>query len=88
MPCTTTRRRSESDTGARQAGLFPQTMAVLGNHWAAALLLAAFLEQVGSLISRLNWVFRRACSPERLQTFRYRRAGPAPTARSAPDPTS
>lgn len=42
-PTATTRRRSESDAGPRQAGLFPETMAVLGNRWAAALLLAAFL---------------------------------------------
>lgn len=42
-PTATTRRRSDSDAVPRQAGLFPQTMAVLGNRWAAALLLAAFL---------------------------------------------
>lgn len=42
-PAATTRRRSESGAPAHQAGLFPQTMAVLGNRWAAALLVAAFL---------------------------------------------
>lgn len=42
-PDTATRRRSDSQTGARQAGLFPETMTVLGNRWAAALLCAAFL---------------------------------------------
>lgn len=42
-PAATTRRRSDSDVAVRQAGLFPQTMAVLGNRWAAALLVAAFL---------------------------------------------
>ena len=42
-PSATTRRRSESEFAAHQAGLFPQTMAVLGNRWAAALLVAAFL---------------------------------------------
>jgi DNA-binding HxlR family transcriptional regulator len=42
-PAATTRRRSDSDVTVRQAGLFPQTMAVLGNRWAAALLVAAFL---------------------------------------------
>lgn len=38
-----TRRRPDSNGAPRQAGLFPETMAVLGNRWAAALLLAAFL---------------------------------------------
>ena len=42
-PAASTRRRSESDAATRQAGLFPETMAVLGNRWAAALLVAAFL---------------------------------------------
>jgi DNA-binding HxlR family transcriptional regulator len=42
-PTATTRRRSESDASVRQAGLFPQTMSILGNKWAAALLVSAFL---------------------------------------------
>ncbi len=41
MPSATTRRRSSSDP--RGAGLFPQTMGVLGNRWGFALLVAAFV---------------------------------------------
>jgi DNA-binding HxlR family transcriptional regulator len=41
IPTTATRRRSAIDQ--RQAGLFPQTMSVLGNRWAFALLVAAFV---------------------------------------------
>ena len=73
-PTASTRRRSDGAVGieggpARHAGLFPQTMAVLGNRWAVALLLAAFLgtsrftefqTQLGAPPSLLT---------ERLQTF-------------------
>jgi len=41
VPTAATRRRSTADL--RQAGLFPQTMSVLGNRWAFALLVAAFV---------------------------------------------
>ncbi len=41
IPTTATRRRSATDR--RQAGLFPQTMSVLGNRWAFAILVAAFV---------------------------------------------
>ncbi|MDX1887893.1 winged helix-turn-helix transcriptional regulator [Mycolicibacterium sp. 120270] len=41
VPATKTRRRSANDQ--RQAGLFPQTMSVLGNRWGFALLVAAFV---------------------------------------------
>jgi DNA-binding HxlR family transcriptional regulator len=41
VPLAATRRRSSSDP--RQAGLFPQTMSVLGNRWGFALLVAAFV---------------------------------------------
>jgi DNA-binding HxlR family transcriptional regulator len=40
MPVSATRRRSEGDQGA---GLFPQTMSVMGNRWGFALLVAAFV---------------------------------------------
>lgn len=40
IPAATTRRRSESD---QAAGLFPQTMSVIGNRWAFAVLVAAFV---------------------------------------------
>jgi DNA-binding HxlR family transcriptional regulator len=39
VPAAVTRRRSATS----QAGLFPQTMAVLGNRWAFAILVAAFV---------------------------------------------
>ena len=42
MPVAATRRRSEADQHDAVAGLFPQTMSVLGNRWACALLVAAF----------------------------------------------
>nr|WP_313673025.1 winged helix-turn-helix transcriptional regulator [Mycolicibacterium sp.] len=42
-PVASTRRRAEGQPAAGQAGLFPETMSVLGNRWAAALLLASFL---------------------------------------------
>ena len=72
-PASATRRRSdpqdESPAGRRQAGLFAETMSVLGNRWAAALLVAVFLganrftefqSQLGAPPSLLA---------ERLQTF-------------------
>lgn len=68
-PVATTRRRSDPRLAARPAGLFPETMTILGNRWAAALLLACFLglsrftefqSQLGAPPSLLS---------ERLQTF-------------------
>ena len=44
MPLAATRRRrSEADQRDGAAGLFPQTMSVLGNRWAFALLVGAFV---------------------------------------------
>jgi DNA-binding HxlR family transcriptional regulator len=43
MPVAATRRRSEADRTDAAAGLFPQTMSVLGNYWAFALLVGAFV---------------------------------------------
>ncbi len=43
MPVAATRRRSEADQRQAASGLFPQTMSVLGNRWACALLVAAFI---------------------------------------------
>ena len=43
VPEGVTRRRSAADDGRGQAGLFPETMSVFGNRWAAALLVCAFL---------------------------------------------
>jgi DNA-binding HxlR family transcriptional regulator len=42
VPAATTRRRSGQST-SDQPGLFPQTMALIGNRWSSALLGAAFL---------------------------------------------
>ncbi|MFJ2774542.1 winged helix-turn-helix transcriptional regulator [Streptomyces sp. NPDC087300] len=42
VPTAATRRRSAS-TGGAGAGLFPETMALIGNRWSVALLGAAFL---------------------------------------------
>jgi DNA-binding HxlR family transcriptional regulator len=43
VPEGSTRRRSSADGKPGQAGLFPATMSVFGNRWAAALLVCAFL---------------------------------------------
>lgn len=43
IPVESTRRRSASDTAPGRAGLFPETMNILGNRWAFALLVAAFV---------------------------------------------
>ena len=43
VPIAATRRRSEADQRDAAAGLFPQTMSVLGNRWGCALLVAAFI---------------------------------------------
>lgn len=42
MPAQSTRRRS-SGRGVAGAGLFPETMSILGNRWAFALLVSAFV---------------------------------------------
>ena len=43
VPEGSTRRRSSADGKRGQAGLFPETMSVFGNRWAAAILVCAFL---------------------------------------------
>ena len=43
VPAASTRRRSGSGQRDAAAGLFPQTMSVMGNRWAFALLVAAFV---------------------------------------------
>jgi DNA-binding HxlR family transcriptional regulator len=43
MPVASTRRRSGAHHRDGAAGLFPQTMSVMGNRWAFALLVAAFV---------------------------------------------
>jgi len=43
VPEAVTRRRTNAEGTHHQAGLFPETMSVFGNRWAAALLVCAFL---------------------------------------------
>ena len=43
MPVHSTRRRSTTDRADGPAGMFPQTMSILGNRWGFALLVAAFV---------------------------------------------
>lgn len=43
IPVQATRRRSTADRSDGHAGLFPQTMNILGNRWGFALLVAAFV---------------------------------------------
>lgn len=69
-PRTVTRRRSESDSrAARQAGLFPETMSVLGNRWAAALLVAAFLGTTRFTDFQAQLGVPPSLLTQRLQTF-------------------
>ena len=67
VPTATTRRRS--DSVQQGDGLFPETMTMFGNRWAAALLFAAFLGT-----TRFNDFQHQLAAPpsllaERLQTF-------------------
>lgn len=43
VPVESTRRRSTTETAPGRAGLFPETMSILGNRWAFALLVASFV---------------------------------------------
>ncbi len=70
LPAVTTRRRSAHDRRDSPSGLFPQTMSVLGNRWAFAILVAAF---TGT--TRFSEFQRALAAPptsltDRLQTFR------------------
>lgn len=87
VPASSTRRRSESATGA---GMFPETMTLIGNRWSAAILGAAFLgahrfrdfaQWLGAppatVAARLRTfcelgVFAQQPSPERSDRHRYR----------------
>ncbi|GAA1748005.1 winged helix-turn-helix transcriptional regulator [Aeromicrobium alkaliterrae] len=42
VPAAVTRRRSDTEGGSGQSGLFPDTMAIFGNRWSSALIGAAF----------------------------------------------
>ncbi|MDV3129877.1 helix-turn-helix transcriptional regulator [Mycobacterium sp. 21AC1] len=70
VPAGVTRRRSGAGLRDSPAGLFPQTMSVLGNRWAAAILTAAI---VGT--TRFSDFQKLLAAPpgsiaDRLQTFR------------------
>jgi DNA-binding HxlR family transcriptional regulator len=43
IPIESTRRRSSAGSASGRAGLFPETMSILGNRWSFALLVAAFV---------------------------------------------
>lgn len=69
MPVRSTRRRSTAEAVPGRAGLFPETMGILGNSWAFALLVTAF---VGT--SRFNDFAAQLGAPpgslaDRLQNF-------------------
>lgn len=68
-PATRTRRRSEADAAGGRAGLFPQTMAVIGNRWAAALMVAAFLGTRRFTDFQAQLGVPPSLLAERLQTF-------------------
>lgn len=68
-PAASTRRRSESDGAARAAGLFPETMNIFGNRWAAALLVAAFLGTTRFTDFQTQLGAPPSLLAERLQTF-------------------
>lgn len=63
-PAASTRRRSEQD-----AGLYPETMSVFGNRWAAALLLASFLGTKRFTDFQTQLGAPPGSLAERLQTF-------------------
>ena len=79
VPEGSTRRRSSADGKRGQAGLFPETMSVFGNRWAAALLVCAFLgtsrfsdfqAQLGAPPSMLSARLQTFCANGVLQTSR------------------
>lgn len=85
-PAASTRRRSESENAARAAGLFPETMSVFGNRWAAALLLAAFLGTTRFTDFQTQLGAPPSLLAERLQTFcNLGVFTTAPTERSGPE---
>jgi DNA-binding HxlR family transcriptional regulator len=68
-PAAATRRRPDSESAVRQAGLFGETMSVLGNRWAAALLLATFLGTTRFTDFQAQLGAPPSLLAERLQTF-------------------
>ncbi len=70
LPVVATRRRSEDDRRDSPSGLFPQTMSVLGNRWAFAILVAAFTGTTRFSEFQRALVAPPASLADRLQTFR------------------
>ena len=74
-PSAVTRRRhtncagSDSGSATGQAGLFPETMSVLGNRWAAALLVSAFLGTTRFTDFQTQLGAPPSLLAQRLQTF-------------------
>lgn len=68
-PASATRRRPGSRAAERQAGLFPETMSVLGNRWSAAMLAAAFLGTTRFTEFQTQLGTPPTLVAERLQTF-------------------
>jgi DNA-binding HxlR family transcriptional regulator len=68
-PAATTRRRPDSEAATRQAGLFPETISVLGNRWAAALLLSTFLGTTRFTDFQTQLGAPPSLLAQRLQTF-------------------
>jgi DNA-binding HxlR family transcriptional regulator len=69
LPETATRRRATAGGSRRQAGLFPETMSVFGNRWAAALLVCAFLGANRFTDFQTQLQAPPTVLTERLQTF-------------------
>lgn len=68
-PSSSTRRRTDRQTAAGQAGLFAETMSVFGNRWAAALLVAAFLDTTRFSDFQTQLGAPPSVLSQRLQTF-------------------
>jgi DNA-binding HxlR family transcriptional regulator len=69
VPEAVTRRRSTPDGKRGQAGLFPETMSVFGNRWAAGLLVCAFLGTTRFTDFQTQLGVTPSPLTDRLQTF-------------------
>jgi DNA-binding HxlR family transcriptional regulator len=69
VPAVATRRRTAGDVRRNQAGLFPETMSVLGNRWAAALFVCAFMGTARFTDFRAKLGAPPTLLASRLQTF-------------------
>ena len=85
MPAAATRRRSEVDQRHAAAGLFPQTMSVLGNRWACALLVAAFVGTTRFTDFQILLGAPPGSIADRLQIFSANGVVVAATSRNRPD---